>query len=158
MAERFPEALQRVLETLGVAPVFIEAEIAAVAEGRYAKTANRSLVGIMNEFKHLADSYRDHRGLDDLVTLAVELSGTPCKPLYSRHVSSDRELDALEIGEATRNDSIPYEDLRETYLPECAFRGKNSRKIQYVILHKCMGAGGLEPDLLDEVAWWHVDD
>lgn len=98
LAERFPEALQRVLEALGVVPAFTEVEIYAMADARYAKTANRSVVGIMNEFKHLADAYRDHRGLDDLVMLAVELSGTPCGPLYSRHVSPDRELDALVVG------------------------------------------------------------
>jgi hypothetical protein len=95
LAERFPEALQRVLEALGVVPAFIEVEICAMADARYAKTANRSVVGIMNEFKYLAEAYRDHRGLDDLVALAAELSGTPCGPLYSRHVSPDRELNAL---------------------------------------------------------------
>jgi hypothetical protein len=52
----------------------------------------------MNGFKHLAEDYRNYRGLDDLVTLAVELSGTPCGPLYSRHVSPDRELEALVVG------------------------------------------------------------
>jgi len=66
-----------------------------MAEGRYAKTANRSVVGIMNEFRHLAEVHRAHRGLDDLVALALELSETPCGPLYERHVSPDRELDVL---------------------------------------------------------------
>ena len=94
LGERFPEALQRVLEALGVVPAFVEVEISAMADVRFARTANRSVVGVMNGFKHLAEDYRDYRGLDDLVTLAVELSGTPCGPLYSRHVSPDRELDA----------------------------------------------------------------
>ncbi len=49
---RFAEALQRTLQARGVAADFIESEIAAMAEGRYAKTANRSVVGIMNEFRH----------------------------------------------------------------------------------------------------------
>jgi hypothetical protein len=52
----------------------------------------------MNEFRYLAEVYRDHRGVDDLVALAVALSGTPCGPLYKRHVSPDRELDALVAG------------------------------------------------------------
>jgi hypothetical protein len=98
LAERFPEALQRVLEALGVVPAFVEVEISAMADVRFARTANRSVVGVMNGFKHLAEDYRDYRGFDDLVTLAVELSGTPCGPLYSRHVSPDRELDALLAG------------------------------------------------------------
>ncbi len=95
LAERFPEALQRVLEALGVATGFIEVEIAAMADGQYAKTANRSVIGIMNEFKYLAEAYRRHRSLDDLVALAVELSETPCGPLYKRHGSPDRELAAV---------------------------------------------------------------
>lgn len=98
LGERFPEALQRVLEALGVVPAFVAVEISAMADVRFARTANRSVVGVMNGFKHLAEDYRDYRGLDDLVTLAVELSGTPCGPLYSRHVSPDRELDALLAG------------------------------------------------------------
>ena len=98
LGERFPEALQRVLEALGVGPAFVEVEISAMADVRFARTADRSVVGVMNGFKHLAEDYRDYRGLDDLVTLAVELSGTPCGPLYSRHVSPDRELDALLAG------------------------------------------------------------
>ncbi|MEA2024533.1 MAG: hypothetical protein U9N79_09625 [Actinomycetota bacterium] len=93
LSDRFPEALERVLKALGVSPAFIEAEVAAMADARYAKTANRSVIGIMNEFKYLAEVYRSHRGLDDLV--AVELSRTPCGPLYTRQVSPDRELDAL---------------------------------------------------------------
>ena len=98
LGERFPEALQRVLEALGVVPAFVEVEISAMADVRFARTANRSVVGVMNGFKHLAEDYRDYWGLDDLMTLAVELSVTPCGPLYGRHVSPDRELDALLAG------------------------------------------------------------
>ena len=95
LSDRFPEALERLLEALGVVPAFIDTEIAAMAEGRYAKTTNRSVIGIMNEFKYLAEVYRGHRGPDDLVALAVQLSKTPCGPLYKHHVSPGRELDAV---------------------------------------------------------------
>ncbi len=98
LSERFPEALQRVLEALEVTEAFIEVEIDAMVEGRYAKTVNRSVIGIMNEFRFLAEVYRAHRGFDDLVALAVELSNTPCGPLYKRHGSPDRELDAVVAG------------------------------------------------------------
>ena len=98
LGERFPEAFQRVLEALGVVPAFVEVEVSAMADVRFARTADRSVVGVMNGFKHLAEDYRDYRGLDDLVTLAVALSVTPCGPLYGRHVSPDRELDALVVG------------------------------------------------------------
>ena len=36
--------------------------------------------------------------------------------------------------------------------------GKNNRRIQYAILTSASVRGGLEPDLLDEVAWCHADD
>ena len=91
---RFPAALQQSWEAAGVAAGFIEAEIAGMADGQYAKTANRSVIGVMNEFSFLATGYRDHRELTDLVALGLLLSETPCGPLYQRHVSPDRELDA----------------------------------------------------------------
>lgn len=53
---------------------------------------------------------------------------------------------------------IEYEGLRETYLEEIEFRGKDNRKIQYAVLSSAAMAGGLEPDLLDEVVWWGNDD
>lgn len=95
LIDRFPDALRETLEAGGIAPDFIEFEVAAMGNGRYAKTANRSLVGIMNEFTYLAQVHRAHRGVNDLVALALYLSTTPCGPLYKRHVSPDRELGAL---------------------------------------------------------------
>ena len=94
LIERFPDGLRQTLETRGVAADFIESEIAAMVNGKYAKTASRSVLGIMNEFGYSADWFRDHRGPSDLVTLALWLSETPCGPLYQRHGSPDRELDA----------------------------------------------------------------
>ena len=49
----------------------------------------------MNEFSRLAETYRTTHGPPDLIELAVWLAGTPCGPLYRRHVSPDRELAAL---------------------------------------------------------------
>ena len=62
---------------------------------RLAKTANRSVVGFMNEFTHLAEAYRGGTPAPDLLALAVRLAATPCGPLYSKHISPDRELAAL---------------------------------------------------------------
>ncbi len=61
---------------------------------RLAKTANRSVVGIMNELTFLAGAHRD-TPVPDLLALAIRLAGTRCGPLYSKHVSPDRELAAL---------------------------------------------------------------
>jgi hypothetical protein len=65
------------LKTLRLA--IIDAELRQIREHRLAKTANRSVVGIMNEFTYLA----------------MRLATTPCGPLYGKHVSPDRELGAL---------------------------------------------------------------
>jgi hypothetical protein len=86
---------------------FIDAERAAMAEVRLAPTANRSAVGVLNEFTFLADIHRadtdraDVRrsgvraNADGLLELSLQLAATPLGPLYQRHVSPDRELAAL---------------------------------------------------------------
>ena len=66
--------------------------------------------------------------------------------------------DALDVAAITRDNPISYEGLREAHLPECEFRGRDNRKIQYAILTSAAVRGGLEPYLLDEVVWWHTDD
>jgi hypothetical protein len=96
LADRFPESLRGVLDRLGVDPRFVDAEIRAMGSAGYAKTVNRSVVGMMNEFGFLADVYRHDPGLgEDLVRLAVRLAGTPVGPLAKRHGFPDRELRAL---------------------------------------------------------------
>lgn len=44
------EHLEAVLNALGIDPRFVAAEIVATTDARWAKTANRSVVGVMNEF------------------------------------------------------------------------------------------------------------
>ena len=66
--------------------------------------------------------------------------------------------DALEDGGASRERPVPYDGLRTSHLPECQFRGRENRKIQYAILTSAAVRGGLEPDILDEVVWWQTDD
>jgi hypothetical protein len=43
-------------------------------------------------------------------------------------------------------------------LPECRFRGRQGKRLQYAVLAAAAIHGGTEPDLLDEVAWWQTDD
>src|SRR5437762_12445809 len=56
---------------------------------RTAKTANRSVLGVMNEFTHLAEAYRDTDPGPDLPDLALRLATTPCGPLYHPNVRPD---------------------------------------------------------------------
>src|SRR5580658_7562340 len=59
---------------------------------------------------------------------------------------------------APDRNSLPLEGLRERFLPECTFRGRENTKVQYAVLAAAALHGGTEPDLLDEVAWWQTDD
>lgn len=42
--------------------------------------------------------------------------------------------------------------MPERFLPEFPARGRNRRKLQYAVLAAAALHGGVEPDLLDEVA------
>src|SRR5689334_12484118 len=66
--------------------------------------------------------------------------------------------DALDWCGASRADPLPLEGLRERFLPECTFRGRQNTKLQYAVLAAAALLGGTEPDLLEEVAWWQTDD
>ncbi len=102
LAVRFPDELRRVLDAHGIDPRFVDHEISSMGEGRYAKTASRSMLGVMNEFTFLGNVRREEHGADDdLVALSVRLAETPMSPLYKRHISPDRELKAL-VEEAMR--------------------------------------------------------
>ena len=59
---------------------------------------------------------------------------------------------------ASRADPLALEGLREQFLPEFAFRGRQDKKLQFAILAAAALRGGTEPNLLDEVAWWQTDD
>ena len=66
--------------------------------------------------------------------------------------------DALTWCRASRADPLPLEGLRERFLPERAFRGRQNSKFQYAVLAAAAIQGGAEPDLLEEVGWWQADD
>jgi hypothetical protein len=59
---------------------------------------------------------------------------------------------------ASRADPLDLEGIRERFLPECTFRGRQNKKLQYAVLVAAALHGGTDPDLLDEVAWWQTDD
>ena len=79
---------------------FIDSEISGMDEVVYAKTANRSVLGVMKEFVYLAEGYRDQDGTVDPVALSLKLAGTPCGPLYKGAVFPDKALRELVHGGA----------------------------------------------------------
>jgi hypothetical protein len=56
------------------------------------RTANRSVLGSMNDFAYLADACRTPEKSIDLLDLSLRLARTPFGPLYRSHISPDREI------------------------------------------------------------------
>ncbi|GAA2218592.1 DUF6933 domain-containing protein [Micromonospora olivasterospora] len=94
MPARASDQVGAVLTAHGVPDLVIRGEVDQMRQWRIAPTANRSIVGIMNDFAFLADTWRN-AAKPNLLDLAVRLAATPCSPLYQRHVSPDRELAAI---------------------------------------------------------------
>ena len=95
----------------------------------------------------------------DIFELVSELA-----PLHPRDNTFPGEVflhlaaDALDWCGASRSGPLALQGLREQFLPECTFRGRQNKKFQYAVLAAAALHGGTEPDLLDEVAWWQTDD
>jgi len=106
--------------------------------------------------RRLLSGLADGADVHELTALIAALH--PKNDTFPGEVFMGLAADALEAAGATRHKPIPYEGLRETYLPECEFRGRDHRKIQFAILTSAAVRSGLEPDLLDEVVWWRNDD
>lgn len=96
---------------------------------------------------------------DDVPDLATQLH-----PLHPKDNTFPGEVllglgaDALDIAGASREQPLAYAGIRDRFLPECEFRGRDNRKLQYALLAVGALRGGIELDLLDEVIWWQTDD
>lgn len=91
---RFITHFGALLDALGTDPRFTATETNEMSAYTWAKTANRSVVGSLNEFAFLANAYRERLGHDNLLALSLRLACTPCGPLRDRHGFPDRELEA----------------------------------------------------------------
>jgi hypothetical protein len=95
----------------------------------------------------------------DIFDLADELA--PLHPRYNTfpgEVFLDVAADALHWCGASRAEPLDLERMRERFLPECSFRGRQNQKLQFAILATAALRGGAEPDVLGEVGWWQTDD
>lgn len=100
LSRRFPKQLALVLKEHRVPSEFIAQEVWQMDKVQYAKTANRSVVGILNEFVRQAEfwlaAYAYEKGdNDDLLAISAKLAETPCSPLYKGPVSPDKALHEL---------------------------------------------------------------
>jgi hypothetical protein len=95
----------------------------------------------------------------DIFDIASELAPLhPRDNIFPGEVFLHLAADALEWCGASSADPLPLEGLRERFLPECTFRGRQHKKLQFAVLAAAATRGGTEPDLLDEVTWWQTDD
>jgi hypothetical protein len=66
---RFPPQAAAVLAAHGTPRAVVDSELRQMRDCRLAKTANRSVVGVMNEFTFLARAYRGDASAPDLLRL-----------------------------------------------------------------------------------------
>ena len=89
---------------------------------------------------------------------------TGLAPLHPRHDTFPGEVflrlaaDALDWCGASQRDPVPLAVIRERFLSGYTFRGRDNNKLRFAVLAAAAVHGGVEPDLLDEVAWWQTDD
>jgi hypothetical protein len=95
----------------------------------------------------------------EIAELAGELASLhPRNDTFPGEVFLSLAADALDWCGSSRADPLDLEGMRERFLPECAFRGRENKKLQFATLAAAAIRGGTAPDLLDEVAWWQTDD
>ena len=94
-------------------------------------------------------------GVFDLVSDLAPLH--PRNNIFSGEVFLGLGADALEWCGASPADPVVLEGMRERFLPECSFRGRDKHKLQFAVLAAAL-RGGAQADLLDEAAWWQADD
>lgn len=82
VVERLPKAFAHAARQIGVDP---RVELEAMSSYLLAKTASRSVIGIMNEFGHLAGAYHERRSNVDLNDL---VSGWPALPAVPSSVDT----------------------------------------------------------------------
>jgi hypothetical protein len=92
LLRRFSESVELTLSFHGLSGSFISAEVEAMSQTTLAKTANRSLIGMLSEFAFLAERWRANTGT--LLDLSIRLSDVPCGPLSRTHTYPRRAVAA----------------------------------------------------------------
>ena len=96
---RFPAELADVLRRQNVPDSFIDKELSKMTAAVCLPAANRSTLGVLNEYVQVAGHVRERQnGPLDLAWLGDMLAHTPKSPLFGRHGFPDLELAALVAG------------------------------------------------------------
>ncbi|GHE88143.1 hypothetical protein GCM10017786_20140 [Amycolatopsis deserti] len=94
LTSRIAEQISTALTVHQAPATFVDQEQQHMQTVHLGVTANRSVVDVITEFARLAEIHHHDDSTVTLVELMVRLAATPCRPLYSRKVSPDRELAA----------------------------------------------------------------
>jgi hypothetical protein len=78
---RFQAAVQSVLRCIGVPPESLDHEAREMAKVMTGASANRSVLGSLNDLAFLSRAVIDEQPEIDLTMLAMEVAETPCAPL-----------------------------------------------------------------------------
>jgi hypothetical protein len=97
-SSRFREAARSVLQGIGAGPDMVGREVREMESTAIDVTANRRVVGSLNDLASLARFEIEDNPSIDLVTLAVKLAETPCSPLK---YESPRTVSLALLGHAT---------------------------------------------------------
>jgi hypothetical protein len=102
VVDRFGNNVAAVLTALDIDPAVIERERSAMRSHQIATTADRSVVGSLNEAAFFADVHRDDHPMSDgwLIVLSLRLAGIPCGPL--RKSTSFPDLETQKVLAADR--------------------------------------------------------
>lgn len=92
VSRRLSATAELVLALQGLPGSFIAHELEAMESTALAKTVNRSVVGMLNEFGYIGASW--HRAAANLVDLSLRLATVPCGPLYKTHLDPRRAVAA----------------------------------------------------------------
>lgn len=77
LVSRLRSALAKILRSIDVPAAMVMAETNAMADAVIGKTARRSVLGSINDFKRMLDAYLDGR---PLLAVSLHLAECPCGP------------------------------------------------------------------------------
>ncbi|MGH9066561.1 MAG: hypothetical protein ACRD0J_03430 [Acidimicrobiales bacterium] len=96
---------------------------------------------------------------DDLDTLVRDaFEAHPKGNTFPGEVYLRLGAEVLTLSGADPEHPITQDGLLGDHLPEATFKGRQNAKFRFALLAAAARAGGLEADLLEEVAWWGTDD
>lgn len=85
LLDRVRSTLGVILERIAVPPPVIRRELSEMARVQIGRTASRSVLGTINDFRYQLGAMYEHGVQRDLVDWALHLAETPCKPIgYER--------------------------------------------------------------------------